>query len=351
MYKLQFLSGKTLIICPDQSSVYKMFLFLQRIGAKGFQVLNDTDPKNLRYYVMSMFNTGVIQTMITTEKVFEDLRKKVFYTKKRKILQFKNLGNIIFMDLKNVKDIYNNMYTHFRGSEGTIISLLDQSEQQVEILTNLIEQQKKQFTQINIKEFPLKKHEIDSFRYRISDVVGAISRKQVKNMQMLDFKKKLLKSKELETYFRENDADRQLIIEDINSLSKQIHQYQVKCEDEIPEYLVPEMVKEQRKRFNDKKEKFSKIQVTRTNEEFQKSLKRRMEKNNLTLDDVKKKKVLDQAGDKFVVVNNEKEAVDGDEVDANRLKVISGRKLWKIKHGFKLHKKNKRMEKKGIYQA
>lgn len=29
------------------------------------------------------------------------------------------------MDLKNVKDIYNNMYTHFRGSEGTIISLLD----------------------------------------------------------------------------------------------------------------------------------------------------------------------------------------------------------------------------------
>lgn len=77
-------------------------------------------------------------------------------------------------------------------------------------------------------------------------------------------------------------------------------------------------------------QKFTKIQVTNTNEDFKESLKRRMEANNLTLADVKKKKLLDKiSNDKYVYVNNDKEAVEGEEIDPKRLKIISGRKLWK----------------------
>lgn len=66
-----------------------------------------------------------------------------------------------------------------------------------------------------MKEFPLKKNEVEAFRYRIADVVTAISNKQVKNSRMVDFKKKMLKSKDMEKYFRENEPERKLLVEEI----------------------------------------------------------------------------------------------------------------------------------------
>nr|QBK46519.1 DExD/H box RNA helicase 45 [Philasterides dicentrarchi] len=353
LYKLHFLVGKTLIVCPDNDQVYKVFLFLQRINVKGFQVLNEEDPKDLRYYVLSMFNTGVVQNLITTEKVFDDLKSKTFYHKKRKVLSFKNLNNIINMDLSHVEKIYNNMYTHFKGSEGTIINLLSTDEQEIDVLTKLIEEQKQTQSQINIKEFPLKKNEIDAFKYRISDVIGAISRKQISNMRMLDFKRKMLKSSDLVQYFQQNESEKLMLVEHIQTLSQQIHRYGIKCEEDIPDYLVPDMVKEQRKKMGDvTNQKYQKLQVTTTNENFQQSLKRRMEGQGKSLDDIKKKRVIEKMdNDNFVYVNNKKENIEGDQVDPSQLKIISGRKLWKQRHGFKTKKRNRRLERKGIYNA
>ncbi len=45
------------------------------------------------------------------------------------------------------------------------------------MLTQCIEAEKKKFAKINFKEFPLRKEEINAFRYRIEDVVSAISNK------------------------------------------------------------------------------------------------------------------------------------------------------------------------------
>ena len=39
-----------------------------------------------------------------------------------------------------------------------------------------------------------------------------------------------------------------------------------------------------------------------------------------------------------------------DTTDVSRLKLLSARKRWKLLHGFKLKKRNKRMEKKGIFE-
>jgi ATP-dependent RNA helicase DDX56/DBP9 len=53
--------------------------------------------------------------------------------------------------------------------------------------------------------------------------------------------------------------------------------------------------------------------------------------------------------EKFIYVDEDKE--DPSVVDPSKLKTISSRKLWKIKHGFKIKKTNKRLERKGIFQA
>lgn len=37
--------------------------------------------------------------------------------------------------------------------------------------------------------------------------------------------------------------------------------------------------------------------------------------------------------------------------DVSRLKLISARKRWKLLHGFKLKKKNRRLEKKGVFES
>lgn len=53
--------------------------------------------------------------------------------------------------------------------------------------------------------------------------------------------------------------------------------------------------------------------------------------------------------ERYVTINQEEE--DPELVDASRLRNISGRKLWKMKHGYKLTKRNKRLERKGIFSA
>lgn len=46
-----------------------MKLFLERIGIKSFAIYNEEDPKNLKYYVLSIFNTGIVKTLISTHQV------------------------------------------------------------------------------------------------------------------------------------------------------------------------------------------------------------------------------------------------------------------------------------------
>ena len=66
LFKLSFLSGKTLILVKDVDSIYKMKLFLERIGIKSFTIYNEEDPKNLKYYVLTIFSTGIVKTLIST---------------------------------------------------------------------------------------------------------------------------------------------------------------------------------------------------------------------------------------------------------------------------------------------
>ena len=80
-------------------------------------------------------------------------------------------------------DLYSDLFQLFRGSEGTIVSLVEGTKEvEVDTLASIIDEQRVQYGEhLNIKPFPLKKEEFDAFRYRISDVARGISNKQVHN--------------------------------------------------------------------------------------------------------------------------------------------------------------------------
>lgn len=86
----------------------------------------------------------------------------------------------------------------------------------------------------------------------------------------------------------------------------------------------------------------------RYNEDFDEQFKKRLENNNLTLDDVKKKRKLND-NDQYMYLNMDKE--DPDAVGHEKLMTLSNRKMWKIKHKKSLNRKNKRLEKKGVFIA
>ena len=178
LFKLKFLSGKTLILVKNLDEVFRFQLFLERIGVKGFQIYNPEDPKNLRYYNLTILNTGVLSILVSTPQVLKDVDSKQFYNKNRKILQFKNLDNIVLCDLSGVK--YENLYKYFRGNEGNIVTCAENKETEILKLSQIIEKQRQEFgDKITIKEFPLTRAEIDAFKYRVSDVSRGISNKQV----------------------------------------------------------------------------------------------------------------------------------------------------------------------------
>jgi hypothetical protein len=47
---------------------------------------------------------------------------------------------------------------------------------------------------MTFNEFPFKKDEVNAFMYRMTDVVASLTHKQVKMVEKLDFKRKLLRS-------------------------------------------------------------------------------------------------------------------------------------------------------------
>ncbi|KAL4469814.1 hypothetical protein ABPG72_022134 [Tetrahymena utriculariae] len=338
LFKLRFLQGKSLILCSDLETVYKVNLFLERIGQTEMQLYNHENPKNLRYYIVTLFNTGMIKTLVSTKQLFQDFKNKDFYDKKIKTNRLKGIRNIINLDLLDIGEEYNSFYKLFNGQQGNIFNLVLNEEKQIENLMNRIEHEKENFNKVNFKEFPLRRHEIEAFRYRVNNVYASLTKKQIASAKMLDFKKKMLKSPDMKEYYAKNIAEKELLIEGIQKLTKQLKKHETRCEGDVPDYLLPQFLLEQKKRAEEldpnANKKVKKILVYKGSSGAQQG------------EEGSKKKM---RGDKYVYVNEEKE--NENETDASRLKILSRKKQWKLRHGFKLKRVNKRLEKKGIFQS
>ena len=358
--KLKLIFGKTLILCKNLDSVYKTQLFLRRTGFEQTHVYNPKDPKNLRSYIVSVFNSGLLQTLVTTFDFFSDIQKLKTLQKAKnetgekvwKRVFLNNLQNVVIFDFEGIENeghymaILEKLFKTRTAAHKTLISLIENGDQEIDMFTRVFEKQKKDFKNWNLREFPLKQTEIEAFNYRISDVLGGISRKHVKQAQMLDFKRQMLKSRTLQTFFEENNEEKKLLQEEIKKISNELNKFAIRLYEDIPDYLFPESLKEKNMNLNTIIGKKRKLTIGGWNEGFKESLKKRMENNGLGLEDVKKKLL---GNEKKMVIEDDNEKPEL--LDENYLKPISNRKMWKIKHKFSLKKKNKRLEKKGIFQS
>ena len=97
------------------------------------------------------------------------------------------------------------------------------------------------------------------------------------------------------TYFYENPQERETILSEIIKLSQQVKKNAPRCDQPIPDYLIPKLILESRK-MNEKPQPTNphkkKILIKKAahDEDYDKKLKNRVENNDLTMDDVKKKR-------------------------------------------------------------
>lgn len=344
--KLKFIAGKTLILCSDVNQAYKAYAFLERSEINVAKVYNPEWPLNIRNYLLSVYNSGIVNILVAPLEILQDSEKA--RGKYKSNHQLRNITNIVLFDFDACHEHYSDLarYLGFTGAVPCIISLLDNSDLDKDKLFNLVESERETHGKAIITQLPVKQGEIENFRYRVSDVVRSITRKQIAKMKQIDFKKQLIKSKKLKGYFDEHKQERDMIVKDIEKSAQMVSKYAVKLNSTVPLYLLPE---EMRKKIEEKEAqegpKTVRVAKQELNEEFSKSLEKRLKNNNLTMDDVKKKIKVDT--NKYINVREDLE--DPTITDESRLTILSSRKLWKLKHKKKLKSRNRRLEKKGIF--
>lgn len=222
-----------------------------------------------------------------------------------------------------------------------LIEFMDGEDNNKDLLTSLLEQNRSKTSKNSIQELPVSAKQIDSFRYRCSDVYRGITLKQIEMMKNVDVKRQILRSPKLKEYFEDHEKERDVIVKDIESMTKKINNKAAFMSADLPSYLI----EESKNPAEDKK--YAKIITHTVNQNFEESLKKRLASNNLTLNDVKssKKKKMDE--DKYKMINTNKE--DPTVTDASRLVALSNRKMWKIRHKKPLKKFNRRLAKKGVF--
>jgi len=343
LFKLKFIGGRTLILCRDIDEAYKVNAFLERCQIKTSKVYSNEWPLKVRQYYATIFNSSVINILVATTEIFELGRQ----TPNNKA-GLREIDNIITWELDLIVDLYDKLpdFLDSRKSIPCLIEFLNPTEDNKELLFSLLETAKNRAKGNGIQQLPIKEDQLRSFRYRCTDILEGITNKQINGLKTLDIKRQILKSKELKEYFEEHQKERDLVIHDLEAVSKKIALHSVKMESDVPSYLISDAAirneiipKENKTRGRIIKERY--------NEEYESNLAKRMAANNMSLDDVKKKRKM--TGDKYMKVRDDLE--DPLVTDSTRLIPLSNRKLWKMKHKKPLKKINKRLQRKGIFES
>jgi hypothetical protein len=58
----------------------------------------------------------------------------------------------------------------------------------------------------------------------------------------------MLKSKELQEYFKNHQNEREILVESISKMGQTLSKYAIKCPGEVPDYLLPAYFLELRKK-------------------------------------------------------------------------------------------------------
>eukprot|EP00743_Colponemidia_sp_Colp-15_P004361 GILK01004704.1.p1 GENE.GILK01004704.1~~GILK01004704.1.p1 ORF type:complete len:355 (+),score=92.75 GILK01004704.1:148-1065(+) len=263
----------------------------------------------------------------------------------------KDFGVSRGIDFKDVKTVVNfdfpvtaRSYIHRvgrtarGGATGTALSFVEPREER---LLGKVEKQQKEMYGVDseapedavIKPLVVKLSEVEGFRYRVDDVLRAVTRIAIKEARLKEIKREIVHSDKLKSYFEDNPKDLQVLKHD-KALRPSRVQSHLK---HVPKYLLPPSLQP-----NPVEQA-----VAADNQEHQ-GERTRSRRGGRGMVDPRKRKREDDPLQSFQFEEgenaNKKAAIPKLLPDVESLKPTSGRKLWKIRHNKKL-KRPERMKK------
>lgn len=249
LIKLNLMTGKSIIFVNSIDKCFKLKLFLERFSIKS-AVLNAELPQNSRFHIIQEFNKGLFNILIATDKNDEEETNNEDIKKKGKVSADEEYGVSRGIDFKDVKNIVNfdfptstRGYVHRVGRtaranrHGVALSLVAPKEE--ELLKDVEKEQLEDGK--TIKPYSFKMSLLESFRYRVEDVLRGITRAAVREARYLEIKKEVLNSEKLKSFFEENPDDLETLKHDKILQGSRILSH-LKT---VPKYLLPASKKEE----------------------------------------------------------------------------------------------------------
>ncbi len=407
--KLGLLQGKGLIFVNDVNKCYKLKLFLQQLYISA-AVLSSEVPLNSRLHMLDEYNRGVFDYLIATDTTVdkgeeeeevvdnegEEEEEKGGKKRKHKEkveasneeddygvvrgIDFNNVTFVINFDLPETPAAYTHRIgrTARGGASGTALSFITLTDPALsgrdrdivardhDVLHQIRSQQPRLSNiegdnilaaigtdnnddESRMQPAPLvfNMKEIETFRYRIEDVLKSVTATAIKELRLAEIKREILNSAKLKQYFQENPNDLKILRHDKAVTHPIRPKEHLKS---VPEYLVPPSMRT----------------VSNTNQ-TQHKRKKRKSSSNANIQQAKLKDPLmnpdvdnnddDAAGDEDVEMEdgegNEGEEIDREKIFVDYEKAQSGRNIWKMKHkkgAFKQGKKKNTDYVSGSYQ-
>nr|WCZ58633.1 ATP-dependent RNA helicase [Seculamonas ecuadoriensis] len=246
--------SKTLIFVNETDSLYRLRLFLERLGVKA-AVLNAELPANTRYNIVKQFNRGLFNTLLATDEFcLEDAlrtnkeadRKKKKKESKKRDGKDKDYGvsrGIDFQDIHTVVnfDVPPNTHSYVHrigrtsraGKDGVAVTLIDPHKEAAAM--HSIANEMRDIHGAEIVPFPVNMSDVQRFKYRAMAVLRSVTKTAVTGARAAELKLEMLNSKKLKEHFDENPSDLVALKHDSSLAPHKIQS----AFTSIPEYLAP----------------------------------------------------------------------------------------------------------------
>lgn len=332
--KFEVFRGGILVVAESLNDAYRLKIFFDRAYCGEAQVYNTEGVINIRAYNMALFNGGSIRFLIVPKEFLSDQKKN-----KKTVQSLKSVKNIVFFNCELDYNLYSGFLNLFKTSLGVVSAKnveigykvlflaaqkIDEELKPKEALLSLMSKQKDKFGQVLFEPLPIPVSDIDSFVYRVENVLTPITIKKIKVFRLIELKRNILKNKNMKTYFESHETEKQVLVKSLNDLTKLLEKNKNEMNDVVPFYLTPSFLR------SDQGTELSgptKIVLTATN--------------------LKKRKPNARSSERYIMIDPERE--DPQFTDPTQLRSFSNRKEWKRKRG--LLNKKKRLSKKEIQKG
>lgn len=348
--RLKVIEGKTIIVCNSQEVCCKVKMFFDRAWVPKSAEYNLAHPVAARSYMLSTYSSLSTDILVVPPGFLADIKN----IERGSYATLPFIDNIVFFDRSPSPNEYADYVNVFAGAKSKSLShnlffIVDPTQMKEDHFLNFLMDHANSSKIVNskivnhVKAFPLEERYITAFNTMVGSVVDSLGKRYIKLQHLMDMDRLVLRSKSMKEYFSSHPEEVSALREKIQGYAKTINKYTGRMSPVIPSYLIPEFLQNKQSSIIPK---VLKLKVGRGRPG--KGLGgQKPEKKVKTENDTAKLEEEHDPNAKYMYIKPEKE--DPSLVAAEELKPTSARKLWKLQHGYRLKKRNFRLEKKGIF--